>query len=78
MAEGKFRVKSISRIHDLMGLGKPKHPQITLVDASLISVTEEQLGVKLIHECYMISLKDKSCGMEYGRNTFDFDEGVMV
>ena len=26
----------------------------------------------------MISLKDKSCGVEYGRNSFDFEEGVMV
>ena len=26
----------------------------------------------------MISLKDKSCGVEYGRKSFDFDEGVMA
>ena len=25
----------------------------------------------------MVSLKDKSCGVEYGRNSLDFDEGVM-
>lgn len=26
----------------------------------------------------MISLKDKSCGVEYGRTSFDFVEGLMV
>jgi AraC-like DNA-binding protein len=31
-----------------------------------------------VYDFYMISLKDKSCGVEYGRNTFDFEEGVMV
>ncbi|MEO0405192.1 MAG: AraC family transcriptional regulator, partial [Bacteroidota bacterium] len=42
------------------------------------SVTQEQLDTKIIMDFYMISLKDKSCGIEYGRNTFDFEEGVMV
>ena len=32
----------------------------------------------VIQNFYMISLKDKSCGMEYGRNSFDFNEGVMI
>ncbi|MEO0581681.1 MAG: helix-turn-helix domain-containing protein [Bacteroidota bacterium] len=78
MAGEKLSVKSISMIHELMGLEKPKHPQITLIDAARIAVKEEELGTKLVPECYMISLKDKNCGMEYGRNSFDFDEGVLI
>jgi YesN/AraC family two-component response regulator len=27
---------------------------------------------------YSIALKDKSCGMMYGRNNYDFDEGVLI
>jgi hypothetical protein len=26
---------------------------------------------------YSIGMKDKSCGLQYGRNTYDFDEGVL-
>jgi len=72
------KIKSISKLHSLLGLPKPKHPLISLIDASNIQVKEEELGSKIIYDFYMISLKDKSCGVEYGRNSFDFDEGVMV
>ena len=73
-----FKIQSISQLHSLLGLPKPKHPLISLIDASKIQVTEEEIDSKLIYNFYMISLKDKSCGVEYGRNSFDFDEGVMV
>ena len=73
-----YKVESIGKLHSLLGLPKPKHPLISLIDASQIQVTEEEIGSKVIYNFYMISLKDKSCGVEYGRNSFDFDEGVMV
>lgn len=73
-----IKVASISQLHQLMGLPRPQHPLISLVDVSKIQVTEEQVNVKVIFEFYMVSLKDKSCGIQYGRNTFDFDEGVMI
>jgi AraC-like DNA-binding protein len=78
MSENTLHVKSISQMHELLGLPKPKHPQITLIDATLLHVPESYVGTRLISDCYMISLKDKSCGLEYGRNSFDFAEGVMV
>ncbi len=62
----------------MLGLPKPKHPLITLIDASNVEATNAELNLKFIYSFYMISLKDKSCGVEYGRNSFDFDEGVMV
>lgn len=73
-----YKIGSISQLHSLLGLPKPKHPLISLIDASNIQVTEEELGAKVIYDFYMISLKDKNCGVEYGRNSFDFEEGVMV
>lgn len=72
------KIASISELHAAMGLPKPKHPLISLVDVSKFEVTEEEVNTKVIFDFYMISLKDKSCGVEYGRNSFDFDEGVMV
>lgn len=73
-----MRIKSISELHRGMGLPKPKHPLISLIDASTVDVPESRVGSKLITDFYMISLKDQGCGMEYGRNTFDFDEGVLI
>lgn len=73
-----LRIKSISQLHNLMGISKPQHPLISLIDASKVQVTEDQVNSKLIYDFYMISLKDKSCGVDYGRNSFDFEEGVMI
>ena len=73
-----FKVDSISQLHSLLGLQKPKHPLVSVIDAAAIEVKDEEVNSKVIYDFYMVSLKDKSCGVEYGRNSFDFDEGVMV
>lgn len=36
------------------------------------------MGVKATTDFYCIAMKDASCGLEYGRNTYDFDEGVLM
>lgn len=61
-----------------MRLGPPTHPLITIVDPAELAIPEEMLGVKITTELYCIALKDKSCGMNYGRNHYDFDEGVLI
>lgn len=73
-----IKINSISQLHASLGIPKPTHPLISLVDVSKFGVKEEEVNSKIIFDFYMISLKDKSCGVEYGRNSFDFDEGVMV
>ena len=78
MPENIIRIESISQLHSILGIPKPKHPLVSLIDASKIRVEEGEVNAKIVYDFYMISLKDKSCGMEYGRKTFDFDEGVMV
>ena len=78
MSEKTYEIQSISQLHTLLGFAKPKHPLISLLDASQTQITEEDLNTKIIGNLYLISLKDKGCGMDYGRNSFDFDEGVMV
>ncbi len=78
MSEKSIKIESISELHRLLGLPKPKHPLISWINAREIQVTEDRLGYKLSYEFYMVSMKDKSCGIEYGRNSFDFVEGIMV
>jgi AraC-like DNA-binding protein len=77
MPEEIFRIKSISHLHELIGFDKPTHPLISIVDVSQLETAEEQVGIKLTTSFYTIGLKDKSCGLHYGRNTYDFNEGVM-
>lgn len=71
-------IRSIAEMHQMMGYPKPKHPLISILDTAQLSIPEEAVGTKSFSDLYMISIKDKNCGVDYGRNAFDFDEGVMV
>ncbi|MEM6844019.1 MAG: AraC family transcriptional regulator [Bacteroidota bacterium] len=78
MADRIKKVESISEMHQMLGYPKPKHPLISLLDTSKLTIPPSAVGSKSIPNFYMISVKDSNCGLEYGRNSFDFDEGVMV
>lgn len=77
MKEEILHIKSISQLHELSGFSKPKHPLISIIDVSQWEITEEMVNVKMSSNLYAIGLKDKSCGVQYGRNHYDFDEGVL-
>lgn len=62
----------------MQGLPKPTHPLISIVDVSQWEIPEEWIGFKSTTALYSIALKDKSCGMQYGRDKYDFDEGVLI
>ncbi|MAX71179.1 MAG: AraC family transcriptional regulator [Flavobacteriaceae bacterium] len=71
-------IKSISQLHEMQGFSNPTHPLISIVDVSQWEIPEEWIGFKSTTDLYSIALKDKSCGMQYGRNSYDFDEGVLI
>jgi AraC-like DNA-binding protein len=77
MKQGVKNIKSISQLHEIFGFGKPTHPLISIIDVSKWEISEQFIGVRYTSELYTIGLKDKSCGLQYGRNTYDFDEGVL-
>lgn len=68
---------SVTEIFNVLGLGKPKHPLIGVIDAKVFNYREEYLNVKTVSNLYYIILKDGDCGMQYGRNQYDFEEGVL-
>jgi hypothetical protein len=72
------QLDTVHQLHEALGLPKPQHPLITCIDAAEVEIPEERVGARVETGLYMISMKDKSCGMDYGRNAFDFTEGVMV
>lgn len=78
MANEILKIRSVSQLHQLFGFEKPKHPLITVLDASQFVVPREMLGMQITSDLYYIAMKDGNCGMEYGRNHYDFDEGVLV
>ena len=77
MSQEIINIQSISQLQDWVGLDKPTHPLISIVDVSQSETQQEQIGMRMTSSLYMIAIKDKNCGLQYGRNTYDFDEGVM-
>ncbi len=77
MSDEYFKLNTITEMHEAYGLKKPKNPLISILNMEDYMVKEEWLNLKYINSFYYISLKDSSCGLDYGRNTYDFEEGVM-
>ncbi len=78
MKEEIITIDSVSQLHALSGFDKPTHPLISIIDVSQWVIPEEYVNVKTVSSLYSISLKDRSCGLQYGRNSYDFDEGVLI
>lgn len=78
MGERIIHSESIAEIRAVFGLGKPTHPLITMLDTQKLAYGEETVGKRFSSDLYCIALKDSGCGIDYGRNTYDFDEGVLI
>lgn len=73
-----IKFESVSDLHKGLNLEKPKHPLISVIDASKLEMKPEMIGQRLSSNLFTISLKDGYCGMQYGRGHYDFEEGVLV
>jgi AraC-like DNA-binding protein len=71
-------IKSIPQQHQLLGLAKPKHPLVSLLQFEDFPKIEVEQRTKLISDLYQITLKkDCPCKLQYGQTPYDFDEGLM-
>lgn len=71
-----YRITSITEIHRLMGLPKPHHPQISIVD---LKGLRNDTGIEaVVFDLYVISMKRGCDGLHYGQQKYDFDEGLMA
>lgn len=57
---------------------KPTHPLITILDTGKLAYGEKTVGKRFSSDLYCIALKDSNCGIDYGRNSYDFDDGVLI
>jgi len=73
-----IKVNSIEQTHEILNLDKPEHPLITVINVSDLEIPQEMVGVKVITNMYCIALKDEHCGMEYGWNSYDFENGTLL
>ncbi len=73
-----LRIKTISQYHQVMGLPKPQHPLISVIDMDEIKRVPPSESISLVFDFYSISLKRNfSAKIKYGQQKYDFDEGIM-
>jgi AraC family transcriptional activator of pobA len=72
------RVKTISEYHKVMGLPKPEHPLISVVNMEAVKHMPGEASANWFFDFYSISLKrNPNTRIKYGQQEYDFDEGVM-
>jgi AraC-like DNA-binding protein len=70
-------IKTISEYHRVMGLPKPEHPLISVVDYESVTLPCKA-SMSFVFDFYTILLdKEFKGNMKYGQQSGDFEEGVM-
>lgn len=73
-----YAIKSIRELHQLLGLPKPKHPLISVMDFSKIKCFDDEKLEAVTYGFYCIAIKKNFKGkMRYGQQHYDHDEGFM-
>jgi AraC family transcriptional activator of pobA len=73
-----LRIKTISEYHQVMGLPKPEHPLISVINFESIKHLPYDDPISIVFNFYSISLKrDFNAKLRYGQQEYDFDEGIM-
>ncbi len=75
-----IKLNTISETHRFLGLNKPKHPLISVLRIGDVIQNLEVDNIKYSLGLFQISLKD-NCPftiVNYGRNSYDYQEGTMV
>jgi AraC-like DNA-binding protein len=77
--EKPYNIKSISEYHSLLGVEKPKHPLISIINHENIKNFNDERLKNKTYNFYTISRKINYDGtMKYGQHYYDFQEGAMV
>lgn len=72
-------INSVSQLHDLLDLEKPTHPLISVRHHDANRRHADLFGKRFVLGLYNIGFKSGMKGrFEYGRNSYDFQEGTMV
>ena len=73
------RFETLSKLHRVLGLPKPLHPLISLVENKDNEIDLKKMPDSFIHDFYKISYKQNLKGkIKYGQGYYDFDEGGLL
>ncbi len=72
------KIGSVAEMHEHLNVAKPSHPLVSLIDTAQLEIPASAIGTRSVSNLYMVAVKDRNCGVDYGRNSFDFNEGLMV
>lgn len=73
------QINTIAEYHRIMGLPKPDHPLISLIQFEDIKRRPEKGHQSIVHNFYCIALKKNfQATLKYGHQPVDFEEGVLL
>lgn len=73
------KINSITELHQVLGMPKPLHPLVSLVDNTAMNIDRQNLPTNVLFNFYKISFKKTLRGkIGYGQGYYDFDEGGLV
>ncbi len=73
-----IQIKNISELNKMLGIEKPRHPLIAIIDFNKIKINALE-KIKATAGFYTIMLKGKCNGsLKYGRQYYDFQEGTLL
>ena len=74
-----IRIKTINEVHQFLQLDGPEHPLVSVIDINDYIANFNYGDVTYIFDFYQINLKLGFSGsMNYGRNSYDFEEGTLT
>lgn len=74
-----YKIESISASFEMIGLPKPQHPLISLINTASIKIDLDKIPSPHVLAFYKISYRAKISGrMRYGQGFYDFDEGGLM
>jgi AraC family transcriptional activator of pobA len=74
-----YQFQSISGLHRVLELPKPKHPLVSVINFEKIKCYAEERLRSVSYNFYCIAIKKNFEGkIKYGQNYYDFDEGLMT
>jgi AraC-like DNA-binding protein len=77
-ANTPYIFNSISELHRVLGLPKPLHPLVSLVDYGDVKSDTGEISKGMVLNFYKISYKKNFKGkLKYGQTYYDFDEGGL-
>ncbi|XOV65866.1 MAG: helix-turn-helix domain-containing protein [Fluviicola sp.] len=78
MSDQIIHITNLSQAHEMMGIEPPKHPLVSVIHWEEVPKLETLVAGRMMSDFYTIMLKDADCGLQYGRNYYDFNEGLLT